>query len=324
MSITTVTSTPAMSAAVNAAAMAKPTAKHVTPTDALAKNMASQAFKEDKQGKALVGTAEQRMAYAVRVHMAQQHAAKSNLPDLLCTSDDDKKALRKHLPFYFIGEEAPKKKLLAAKHGAAIASDMIRTYTAMAALVSRGVRLATLCTKHGVPWHSFNAETNSLLVKAEMLLPEDCTPLGRLATEKYIALDGRNVSFMRKAENGSDFPDNAAATVTHMYACIDPKKRSPQTPDEKLEEEVKKVATAENLIKYIETVPLIMALYTKLVKEWSGDPIIAVNMPSEAWNAWNTLVMTMDHAAEQPGFLKSVDSKDASKEAVAFAKRNAA
>jgi hypothetical protein len=196
----------------------------------------------------------------------------------------------------------------------------------MTALITRGTVLATICEQHDVAWSAFDTERNCLVVSAGMLLPEGSTPTGRLAKDKVIPLDGRPITFLSIAENGTEFNDGALANVKHLLRCCGPKPapRIPGSPNDEAAKKVQATATPENLAKYVDMAPLILALHTKLVKDWSGDPIVAVDMPSEAWNAWNELVMTMDHAAKQPGFLKSVDSKDASKEATAFAKRNAA
>lgn len=293
------------------------------PSDDMAKSYASQAFKEDKSGKALVGTAEQRMAYAIRIHMQHQTNQRSNLPGLLCISDTDKKTLRAHLNSYFTGEDKrPNLKTLSAEHGSVIAIERIREYTAMTALIARGATLATICEQHDVPWSAFDGDKNCLIVSAGMLLPEGSTPTGRLAKDKTIPLDGRPVTFLSIATNGSEFNDGALANAKHLERCCKATipGREPRTPEQEQEKKVKDVATAANLAKYVDIDPLIMALYTKLVTDWTGSPPTAHDMSSEAWNAWNTLVMTMDHAAKQPDFLKSVDSKDASKEAIAFAR----
>jgi hypothetical protein len=297
------------------------------PSDDMAKSYASQAFKEDKSGKALIGTAEQRMAFAIRIHMQHQANQRSNLPGLLCISDSDKKTLRAHLAAYFTGEDKrPNIKTLGAEKGTVMAIEIVREYVAMTALITRGTMLATICEQHDVAWSAFDTDRNCLVVSAGMLLPEGSTPTGRLAVDKTIALDGRPITFLSIAENGTEFNDGALANVKHLLRCCGPKPapRIPGSPNDEAAKKVQATATPENLAKYVDMAPLILALHTKLVKDWSGDPIVAVDMPSEAWNAWNELVMTMDHAAKQPGFLKSVDSKDASKEATAFAKRNAA
>ena len=293
------------------------------PSDEMARSYASQAFKEDKSGKALIGTAEQRMAYAIRIHMQHQANQRSNLPGLLCISDSDKKTLRAHLAAYFTGEDKrPNIKTLGAEKGTVMAIEIVREYVAMTALITRGTLLATICEQHDVAWSAFDTDRNCLVVSAGMLLPEGSTPTGRLAKDKVIPLDGRPITFLSTAENGTEFNDGALANVKHLLRCCGPKpaSRAVGSPNNEAAKRVQAVATPENLAKYVDITPLIMALHVKLVKEWCGEPPTAHDMTSEGWNAWNDLVMTMDHAAKQPGFLKPVDGKDASNEAKVFAK----
>ena len=301
---TTIDTSTIAAAAINAShtLASNANAKRKLPTENQAKELASKAFAENSQGKELVGTAEQRMAYAVAIHMANLRIAKSNSPDLLCESNEDKRTVRKALAEHFVGPALPKKKLMKDKGGdTAIA--MLNTDKAMRALVKRGQLLATIMAMHDLPWSSYDTEKNCLIVKADMLLPAGSTPMGRLAKDKFIPLDGRPVTFISIARNGDEFPDGANANVGLLLRCSGPK------PEEREgDREYTKELTAA-----------IDTLYTLLVEEAPDELMNGHDLKGETWNKLSAVLMKIDETRAAPSFTSRMDGEEVSKEAKAFA-----
>jgi len=297
------------------------------PDDAFAKQQAFLAFKDDASGNKLIGQAQQRMVYAIRIHDANLIKGKSNsstLPAYLERGQDGKptaasNACRDLFVSYFAGDKPETKDM--NDHDKLTTT---KAYTAKVALVKLALEIAAYCEKHGTTWSDFNTKTNCLHVKADMLMPRGAKGNGRMAPSidgnkitpaGLIELNGRSVSYSANTKDGEK-TFNKAATVAHMLSCVRPvaKKRATGGAPNSTEDKPLNPKKVADVAANVSTGVLISALFQQLCGKGMRDkgqlPIVQSDLTAEQWREWPTIVMTMNECGKHPDFKKVVDGKD--------------
>ena len=289
------------------------------PDDAFAKQQAMLAFKDDASGSKLIGQAQQRMVYAIRIHDANLIKGKSNqstLPAYLERGQDGKptaasNACRDLFVSYFAGDKPDTKDMI--DHDKLTAT---KAYAAKSALVKLALEIAAYCEKHGTAWSDFNVKTNSLLVKADMLMPRGAKGNGRLApdiingkvvTPALIELNGRSVSYSANAKDGEK-TYNKQATVAHMLSCVRPaaKSRAAGGKPNATEADAINPKKADSVAASVDLSVLIGAIHAKLCGKGIGDKsepvLVQDDLTAQAWRQWSDICMTVDTASKLPSF----------------------
>jgi len=303
------------------------------PSDAFAKSQAGLAFADEAKGNKMIGQAQQRMVYAIRIHDANLRLGKTNMPSLVS-----------FLARGADGKATPESNMVRDEFVKALAGDKpdvkdmvdhdklvtTKAYTAKSALVKFALEIAAYCEKHGTVWSDFNAKTNCLIVPAAMLMPRGAKGNGRLAPDTttgviippaMVALDGRSLSYSENTKDGEK-TRNKLATVAHMLSCVRPakKQRAPggavsQNADTTKTFDPKKPANVAETVGFD---ALIGALHIKLCEKGMGDKsaptLVQADWSNKTWRMWSDICLTIDTASKKPGF-KTTPSDLASKAA---------
>ena len=289
------------------------------PDDAFAKQQALLAFKDDASGSKLIGQAQQRMVYAIRIHDANLIKGKSNqstLPAYLERGQDGKptaaaNACRDLFVSYFAGDKPDTKDMV--DHDKLLAT---KAYAAKSALVKLALEIAAYCEKHGTAWSDFNVKTNSLLVKADMLMPRGATGNGRMGKTEIngklvgpalIELNGRSVSYSASTKDGEK-TFNKAATVAHMLSCVRPAAKSRATGGKPNATETDAInpKKADSVAASVDLSVLIGAIHAKLCAKGIADKsepvLVQDDMTALAWRQWSDICLTVETASKLPAF----------------------
>jgi hypothetical protein len=310
---------PVASAKMQKETKGKPAKTHA-PSDATAKHLATQAFNENAQGGKLIGTAEQRISYAVAIHQANMVAARLNVPALSGFLDNkaDKEVIVGHMRKHLLGDK-PETKELDDKQTME-ANDAFR---AKSALLDRGMKIAAIVAKYKGTWEDFRPTANAWLVAPKAFLDKGETLTGHSLTAKHVLLGSGLVAFKFKTKSGGDKTDNRSASVSAMFRFnTPPASKRTQSEQPKVSAgatfDPAKVADVANTV----TLPvLIGAMHDKLVALAGKGTIRAVDLDGKVWNQLSDIWQRIDEAMASPDFAKKMDHKDAPKEAVAFAKQ---
>jgi hypothetical protein len=291
------------------------------PNDAFAKAQAGLAFADEAKGTKLVGQAQQRMVYAIRIHDANIRLGKTNMPALvsfLARGADGKATaesnmVRDEFVKALAGDKPDVKDMIDNDKLAAT-----KAYIAKTALVKFSLEVAAYCEKHGTVWSDFNAKTNCLIVPAAMLMPRGAKGNGRMAPDtstgvilppSMIELNGRSVSYSENTKDGEK-TRNKLATVAHMLSCVRPTKakRVPggavsQNQDATKVFDPKK---PEHVAQTVDYDALIGALHLKLCEKGIGDKsaptLVQADWSNKTWRMWSDICLTIDTASKRPGF----------------------
>jgi len=298
------------------------------PDDAFAKAQAALAFKDDASGNKLIGQAQQRMVYAIRIHDANLIKGKSNsstLPAYLERGQDGKptaasNACRDLFVSYFVGDKPDTKEL--NDHDKLTAT---KAYAAKSALVKLALEIAAYCEKHGTAWSDFNTKTNSLMVYAHMLMPHGAKGNGRMAPTidgnkvipaGLIELNGRSVSYSENTKDGEK-TRNKAATVAHMLSCVRPvaKKRAAGGMPNATEDKAINPKKADSVAASVDLSVLIGAIHAKLCAKGIADKsepvLVQTDLSPLAWRQWSDICLTVETASKLPAFKGKAANKAA-------------
>lgn len=300
---------------------AKPS-KAKVPSDKEAKSLAIQAFNENATGGKLIGTAEQRISYAVAIHQANMIAARLNVPALPAFLDNkaDKEVIVGHMRKHLLGDK-PETKDLGDKETLE-ANDAFR---ARSALLDRGIRIAAIVAKYKGTWEDFRPTANAWLVAPKAFLDKGETLTGHSLTAKHVLLGSGLVAFKFKTTKGDDKSDNRTASVSALFRFNSPPpaKRT-QTEQPKISEGATfNPGKVEDVARTVGLPVLIGAVHALLVTNAgkSGAAIKARDLDGPVWNMLQDIWQRMDESIASPGFGEKREGVAPPKEAIAFAKQ---
>lgn len=276
------------------------------------KASADKAFADNQTGNALLGSAVQRMAYAVMCEqelMVKSGQSNMGLADCL-TVPDTKSTITARMMDAFLGAKPDTSEVDGDKTAAIDAA-----YAKRRQLLNRGVELGAILSSRSISFGYFNTKLGCFAVWPNMLHPADTTPLGRLATEQVIMLDGRGFAYNAKLKNGSEKPRGASASVTQLLSCCKPtaKPRAGKNADNSSSKvtsgatfNLRKIA---DVAQHIDLPILIGAVHRIMVTDAPAEPMTKDALPASVWSALSAIMQAFDKARNAPTWDTAVTVK---------------
>ena len=287
----------------------------VLPTADAIKAQAQLAFADNHKGGQLIGSAAQRIAYAVLCEielLKRQGKTNHDIADVLGNAPEAKKEIVQRVVEIFCGEPPAVEK----SQGKTEASERAKAeYGIKKKLVERGAYVAAIMAKRHVTFGMFNTKAGVFNVYPTMMYPsgKGFVPLGRLAKDATIMLDGRPLLYSGKNTKGDDATFTVRASIAHMLTICGPAKMPRGTPTKKGEKAT--VSTPFNAKKpddvagAIDPDVLILALHVVLCKEAPSGLVHRADFKDEVWNAWTALTAKMERSRAAPDFDAKVPVK---------------
>ena len=281
------------------------------PNAVSVKAQADKAFAENTKGNELLGSAQQRMAYAVQCEMALLLAAGSNsIPASMTLASalkntNDKSTIQAKMVDLFVGEKPSTKDLPDDKTARV---DM--EHSKRVQLVRRGVEIAAILASRNVTYAMFNVKLGVYMVWSNMLYNADMKqkPLGRIADNDTVLLDGRPFMFSTPVKGGGDKSRGANASVAHMrMICAPPTvKRAGKNASGDTATKGDKDATAINpkspksVALHVSLEVMIDALYDIMVTNAPAEPMTRDSLSDKTINRLSAIMLKYDEARKAP------------------------
>jgi hypothetical protein len=283
------------------------------PSEETIKAQAELAFTDTNTADAKKSTAEQRMAYVVQCTISNLHAnGKKDLKlDFAFGNKEHKATVVSRMVKAYAGAKPDQKKLPVNVFTREDAAYKIRR-----GLVVRGTWIAIVLAHKGVVYTNFNVKSGIYTVPTSIMVPKDCSPLGRLAKEDRIPLDRSPIACLSKAQ----LLVSGQSCVKHLLDCVVPKLAKGK--DKGKQEAGKETATEKQVLFGKATATelatgsslsvLITAVHQLFVKDaGKGQGALRhCDMP-QTWNLLSDIMRKYDEHKNHADWMTPRDVKDA-------------